>query len=72
MANTKLRDINGDEIHTEDAVLFKGEVFNVITNDFNGNFVIDNIYGQTELRGINEECKILDPNEVFRNFSVEY
>ena len=63
MTNTGLRDMNGKELFVGDYVLIEGEPYEVIINDFNGEFAVDSDLGQTWLKNVTGICyKIEMPN----------
>jgi hypothetical protein len=59
MKGTGLKDKNGKEIKVGDRVLVEGNIYDVITNDFNGNAVIDSDLGQGLLIQVNDKCEVI-------------
>ena len=55
-----IKDKNGVEIKEGDEVIYKGDYYEVIKNDFNGRLAIDNDYGQCFLENIAiKECEVI-------------
>lgn len=53
---TGFKDVRGDEIFVLDDVFYKGDLYEVIVNDFSGEIVLDNECGMVKLSEVYQEC----------------
>ncbi|RKJ35211.1 hypothetical protein D7X33_38515, partial [Butyricicoccus sp. 1XD8-22] len=54
--NTGFKDANGDILYLGDNVYCNGNLYEIIVNDFNGEYVLDSDLSQEKLENVHQNC----------------